>query len=144
MKTRRVLSIVVALAICVALCTGFSFACDNSAFRASPTLSEYNAKVSAGYASGDVIVSFDVEANVEGESVGVSSIKIYTTSSGYVTTIRGTAYNGLIGANTALHRSSYTYHGLSGVSYYAEVTVFATIDGVTDSRTITTNTVQAP
>lgn len=144
MKTRRILSVVVALAICAALCTGFSFASENSTFRASPTLSEYNAKVSAGYASGDVIVSFDVEANIEGESVGVSTLKIYSTSSGYVTTIRGTDYNGLIGRNTDCHRSSYTYHGLSGVSYYAEVTVFATIDGVTDSRTITTKSVQAP
>lgn len=144
MKTRRVLSVIVALAISVALCTGFSFASDNNMFRSSPTLSAYNAMLSAGYSSGNIIISYDVEANIEGESVGVSSIKVYKSNGSYVTTINGTEENNLIGTNTALHRSSYTYHGVSGTYYYAKVTVFATINGVTDSRTITTNTVQAP
>lgn len=144
MKMRRVLSIIVALAISVALCVGFSFASDDSILRSSPTLSEYNAIVTKGYSSGNIIISYDVEANTEAESVGVSTIKLYKSNGSYVTTIKGTEDNDLIGTNTVLHRSSYTYHGVSGTYYYAVVTVFATIDGVTDSRTITTNTVQAP
>lgn len=144
MKTRRILSAILALAISMTLCIGYSFAASNSVFRASPTLSEYNAKVSKGYLSGDIIISYDVEANIEAESVGASSIKIYKSNGSYVATITGTEDNDLIGTNTVLHSSSYTYHGVSGTYYYAVVTVFATIDGVTDSRTITTKTVQAP
>ena len=144
MRMRRIFSVLAALVIGIALCTSFSFASENSTFRASPTLSAYNAKVSKGYASGEVIISYDVEAKDFGELVGVSSIKIYKSNGSYVTTITGTVENNLIGTNTPLHRSSYTYQGVSGTYYYAVVTVFATIDGVTDSRTITTKSVQAP
>lgn len=144
MKLRRFLSTILILAISLTLCISSSFALENSTYRASPTLSAYNAKVSKGYSSGKIIISYDVEANIEGESVGVSSIVIYKSNGTYVTTITGTVENDLIGTNTPWHSSSYTYHGISGTYYYAVVTVFATINGVTDSRTITTNTVQAP
>lgn len=144
MKTRRALSVILILAICITLCISSSFASENSVLRGSPTLSEYNAKVSKGYSSGKIIISYDVEANDFSELVGVSSIKIYKSNGSYVTTITGTVENNLIGTNTPLHRSSYTYQGVSGTYYYAVVTVFATIDGVTDSRTITTKSVQAP
>lgn len=144
MKMQRVLSLIVALAISMALCGSFSFASDNGMLRSSPTLSEYNAKVSKGYSSGKIIVSCDVEANTKAESLGVSSIKIYKSNGSYVTTITGTEDNNLIKTNSVLHSPSYTYQGISGTYYYAKVTVFATIDGVSDSRTITTKTVQAP
>lgn len=144
MKTRRVLSVILTLAVSISLCISFSFATENSILRGSPTLSEYNAKVSKGYSSGDIIISYDVEANIEGESVGVSSIKIYRSNRSYVTTIKPAEDNDLVGTNTDCHNSSYTYHGVSGTYYYAVLTVFATINGVTDSRTITTKTVQAP
>ena len=52
--------------------------------------------------------------------------------------------NGFTTSGSGGHKNSYTYTGTSGTSYYAEVTIFATIGGVTDSRTITTNTVKAP
>lgn len=144
MKIRRALSVILTLTISITLCISSSFASESSILRGSPTLSEYSAKVSKGYSSGEIIISYDVEANDFGESVGVSSIKIYKSNGSYVTTITGTVENDLIGTNTPLHRSSYTYQGVSGTYYYAKVTVFATINGVTDSRTITTNTVQAP
>lgn len=144
MRTHRILSMILALTISIALCSSFSFASDNSIFRASPTLSGYSAKLTPGHSAGDIVITYDVEANVGAESVGVSSIKIYKSSGNYVTTITGSESNGLVEVGSDWHRSSYTYHGISGTYYYAKVTVFATIDGVTDSRTITTNTVQAP
>lgn len=144
MKTRRILSVILMLTISLTLCIGSSFALENSTYRASPTLSEYNAIATKGYSSGNIIISFDVEANIDAESVGVSSIKIYKSNGSYVTTIKPAEDNDLVGTNTDCHRSSYTYHGVSGTYYYAKVTVFATINGVSDSRTITTNTVQAP
>lgn len=144
MKIRRALSLFFALTISITLCISSSFATENSILRGSPTLSEYGAKVSKGYSSGEIIITCDVEANDISERVGVSSIKIYKSSGSYVTTITGTEENGLIGTGTPLHSPSYTYKGVSGTYYYAKITVFATINGVTDSRTITTNTVQAP
>lgn len=144
MKSRRILSAILILAISLTLCVSSSFALENSTYRASPTLSEYNAIVTKGYSSGNIIITYDVEANDNSESVGVSSIKIYKSNGSYVTTITGTVENDLIGTNTPVHRSSYTYHGVSGTYYYAVLTVFATINGVTDSRTITTKSVQAP
>lgn len=144
MKSCRILSAILILAISLTLCISSSFALENSTYRASPTLSEYNAIATKGYSAGNIIISYDVEANDIGESVGVSAIKIYKSNGSYITTIKPAEDNDLVGTNTALHRSSYTYHGTSGTYYYAKVTVFATINGVTDSRTITTNTVQAP
>ena len=63
MKTRRALSVILILAICITLCISSSFASENSVLRGSPTLSEYNAKVSKGYSSGKIIISYDVEAH---------------------------------------------------------------------------------
>lgn len=112
--------------------------------RASPTLSSYGVVLTKGSSGGKVIITYDVLANSVAESLGVSSIVIYKSSGDYVTTIYPTTLNGLKTSNAMWHRSSYTYSGTSGVSYYAMVTVFATINGVTDSRTVKTNTVAAP
>lgn len=117
MKIRRALSVVLTLAVCISLCISSSIASENSILRGSPTLSEYNAKVSKGYSSGEIIISCDVEANDNGELVGVSSIKIYKSNGSYVTTITGTVENELIGTNTPLHSPSYIYHGVSGTYY---------------------------
>lgn len=144
MKMKRVLSLFLAFLLCLSTCVSFSFAAEDSLLRSSPTLARYNAMITKGSSSGNIIISYDVLANIEAESVGVSSIKIYKSNMSYVTTIIGTAENGLIATDTDSHRSSYTYHGISGTYYYAEVTVTATINGVTDSRTITTNTLKAP
>lgn len=114
--------------------------------RSSPTLARYNAKITKGAAgSGNLVISYDVSANTEAEEVGVSSIKIYKAETNrYVTTITGSVQNGMIATDTEWHRSSYTYRGTSGVEYYAVLTVTATIDSTTDSKTYTTNSATAP
>lgn len=112
--------------------------------RSSPTLAIYSAIITKGTSAGKIIISYDVRANTEAEEVGVESIEIYKSNGDYVTTITGTTRNGLIATNTERHRSSYTYSGTSGVSYYAILTVTATIDGTSDSKTYTTNTLKAP
>lgn len=113
--------------------------------RASPTLALYSAMLTKGSSAGKISISYDVRANTEAEEVGVSSIKIYTASDDkYVTTITGSVRNGLIAANTERHRSSYTYTGKAKTEYYAIVTVTATINGTTDTRDITTNSLTAP
>ena len=115
-----------------------------SSLRASPTLHSYNAIATQSSSTGKIVITYDVTANTIADSIGVSNIKIYKSNGSYVTTIYATSSNNLKGSNTVRHRTSYTYTGTSGTYYYAQVTVFATIDGVTDSRTITTNTVKAP
>lgn len=111
--------------------------------RASPTLASYSAKVTTGSGTGNIIITYDVTANTQAEKVGVSSIEIRCYDGSYLTTIPGTIENGLLITDDSRHRSSYTFHGTSGEAYYALVTVTATIDGVTDSRTITTNSATA-
>lgn len=134
-----------ALALLFAInCSGYALATSSDMLRASPTLNSYSAILKAGTTSGTVRISYDVIANKTASSVGISSIVIYKSNGDYVDTITGTERNGLIATKSVSHSSSYSYSGTSGTSYYAEVTVFATIDGVTDSRTVTTNTVKAP
>lgn len=115
-----------------------------SILRSSPTLSAYSAILTQGNKSGQIVITYDVAANSIADSLGISAMKIYKSNGSYVTTIYSSALNGFTTTNDMRHRSSYIYTGTSGTSYYAEVTVFATIDGVTDSRTVTTNTVKAP
>lgn len=113
--------------------------------RSSPTLATYSAMITQGTeGSGKLIISYDVSANTEADEVGVAFIKIYKANNTYVTTITGTTQNGLIATNTERHRSSYTYAGITGTSYYAIVTVTATIGNKTGSKDFTTNTETAP
>lgn len=142
MKKYRIIlfAIVVMLAI-TNLCGTTASA---SVSRSSPTLSSYSAVATQGSSTGKIVITYDVCANAIASSLGVSRIEIYKSNGTYVTTIYPTSLNGLKTTNAMWHRSSYTYTGTSGTYYYAEVTVFATIDGVTDSRTVTTNTVKAP
>lgn len=141
---KRLLTIALSLAIAFSVCIGVAIADTPDSLRSSPTLFRYSAIASQGSSSGKIVITYDVTANIDADSLGVSQMKIYKSDGGYVTTIYPTALNNFKASNTVRHRASYTYTGTSGTYYYAEVTVFATIDGVTDSRTITTNTVKAP
>lgn len=142
MKARRIISFAVVLVLVVTM-LGSAIA-SASVLRSSPTLSSYGAVLTKGSSAGKIVITYEVSANNIAESLGVSYMKIYKSDGGYVTTIYATNLNGFKASGTMSHRNSYTYTGTSGTYYYAEVTVFATIDGVTDSRTITTNTVKAP
>ncbi len=140
---RKLLSLVLVAALVLSVLGPAAYALDT---RASDTLDYYDVTISKGSKSGEVDISFTVAAASIADSVGVSSIKIYRSNGGgaYVTTIRGTLDNGLLASGSSRHSATYTYDGVSGISYYAVVTVTATIGGVTDSRTVTTSTVQAP
>ena len=112
--------------------------------RASSTLMSYPVSASRGSSSGEIKISYDIQANNFADSLGISSIEIYKSDGTYVTTITGSTSNGLVRSNASRHRSTYTYTGTSGTSYYAEVTVVAKIGSDYDSRTVTTATVKAP
>lgn len=138
---KRFLSLGLILTLMLTLCGGMALAAEP---RASSTLTYYPVGVSKGEDEGEVDISYDVMANKTADEVGVSRIKIYKSDGTYVTTITGTTGNGLIRTNSARHISTYTYEGISGVTYYAEVTVYAKIGSDSDSRTVTTPTVTAP
>ena len=110
-------------------------------FRASPTLSSYNAGLYTGSGKGKVIVSYDVAASRGGDSIGVERIRFYTEDGDLVAYVTGTTSNGLVCEDTSLHAGDFDYTLPSGEYYYAEVTIFAEYKGVYDSRTVTTNTV---
>lgn len=138
---KRILSLGLILALMLTLCGGMALAAEP---RASSTLTYYPVGVSKGANEGEIKISYDVMANTDADEVGVTSIKIYKSDGTYVTTITGTVANGLLRTNAFSHRSSYIYEGTSGVTYYAEVTVYAKIGSNSDSRTVTTPTVTAP
>lgn len=138
---KRILSLGLIMIMALTFCGGMALAAEP---RASSTLTYYPVGVSKGEDEGEVDISYDVMANKKADEVGVSLIKIYKSDGTYVTTITGTVANGLLRTNAFSHRSTYTYKGTSGVTYYAEVTVYAKIGSDSDSRTVTTPTVTAP
>lgn len=142
---KRIFSAILTLGVLFTCCCGTAFALEDYDTRASYTLSVYSAQLYAGNRSGEVYVNYDVESGKLADSIGVKSIVFYKSNGDYVTTIYGSTSNGLIGTGTSLHDGDYYYYSLtSGVSYYAEVTVFATKGSLSDSRTITTSTVKVP
>jgi len=129
-----VLSIVLALFCCIA----------GANTKASDYLTQYGAALFASKTKGYYDIFFDVTATDTSDSLGVSQIKIYKADGTYITTIKGTTANGLVREGSFSHSGVYTRAGVSGNSYYAEVTIFAERGGGSDSRTITTNTVKVP
>lgn len=112
--------------------------------RASAYLSRYIATLSEGTASGQLDIAFSVTASGVMTKVGVSRIDIYRANGSFVTSISGSTANGLLTSSSMHHSGTYTYNGISGISYYAKVTVYAGNATGSDSRTITTFTVKAP
>lgn len=139
---RRFLSCILAVSLLFACC-GSALAADVEPL-ASTTISKYSAALSPGSSSGQITISYSVSALSSASSIGVSSIKIYKSNGTQVTTITGTKSNGLMTSGTNKKIGTYTYSGVSGTSYYAVVTLTATVSGVTDSKPVTTNTTTAP
>lgn len=141
---KRIFSSILVLAMVFTCCCGSVFAVGTTDTRASLTLSDYEATLTAGTSRGAVNINYDVQSSKYADSVGVKFISFYKADGSHVITITGSTSNGLIRTNSNIKKGDYSYTLTSGVSYYAEVTVFATAGSVTDSRTITTSTVKAP
>lgn len=124
-------------------CCGSALAVD-AGVQSNPTLSFYDAKLAAGTTKGKILIRYQLIASKSASSIGVSSIKIYKADDTYVTTITGTTANKLIASNKMAYSNTYIYSGVSGTSYYAKVTLFATAGGSTASVTVKTNTLTAP
>lgn len=136
-RIKRGIAILLAVSLAIALTCCFAAA----SITASDYLAEYGAALIATENKGQYDIFFDITATRTSDSLGVSQIKIYKSNGTYVTTIKGTVANGLIIEDDCSHTGVYTRYGVSGNSYYAEVTFFAERGGGSDSRTITTNTI---
>lgn len=112
--------------------------------RASKTLSYYNVSCKAGGETGELRISYDVRANKTADSVGVSTIELYSSGGVYITTILGSEENGLIHSDRISCMGTYSHTAVPGNSYYAIVTVFAEIGNDYDSRMVSTGVVTAP
>lgn len=142
---KRIIFSIFALVMALNCCYGAASAQNTTVLdRASFTLSGYSSSMKVGNSRGEIRINYNVTASRPADSVGVSSIVIYQLNGSYITTITGSTSNGLVNSSSNIHMGTYSYTATSGVSYYAKVTVFATCQGVTDSRTVTTATVKAP
>lgn len=137
---KRTFSFLLSLVLVTTLC-GATFAVED---RASKTLSAYSASCAAGKKAGELRFSYDVLAKSEADSIGVSSIELYSSGGVYMTTILGNDENGLTESDSIICKGTYSHTAVSGHSYYAIVTVFAEIDGEYDSRKLSTDIVTAP
>lgn len=111
--------------------------------RASEYLKHYEATLSSGGSSGELRLNFDVTATGKMTSMGIEKIIIYKANGVEAANIDGTTRNGLLVSNTFRHKSSYTYTGTPGTSYYAVVTFYAGDGSGSDSKEYTTGTARA-
>lgn len=139
---KRIFSIALAMLLVLPLCVCIVSADDGIDPQSSVTICSTSAAAYTGDNAGEVDIDFRITATSYASSLGASKIVIYKPD-GTTYTVTGTTKNGLIGSD-CVHAFTYTYKGIKGHSYYAEVTLFATIGSVTDSRTITTNVATAP
>ena len=130
------LSTIVLISCCIAPASA-------SERRASLFLSKYEVTCSTGSAPGTIEIDFDVSASALASRVGVYSIDIYKSNGNYITTIYGSTSKVIIRTNTPKARDTYVYPCTPGMSYYAEVTIFAENSSGSDSRTVTTNVAAA-
>ena len=128
---KRVLTSAISFILICSLFTSFALA---ATLRASEYISAYNA----------VIYSSDNEVTVDCTIVGTDEmVKIYSSSGTNVATYSYTTkgYEYLMGSNTGRKTASVSYTGVSGRSYYAVVTFYASDGSGSDSRTHTTKTI---
>lgn len=137
---KRTFSFLLSSVLVITLC-GAAFAVED---RASKTLSSYEVSCKAGTKNGELRFSYEVCANTTADSVGVSSIELYSSGGVYMTTILGTEDNGLINSDRISCMGTYSHTAVPGNTYYAIVTVFAQIGDDYDSRVLSTGFITAP
>lgn len=111
--------------------------------RESYVFSNYWVMGHEGTTAGEINVSFSVTCSHPTTIIGASSIEIYRTNGTHVHTEEGTVENGLL-RNGGICTDTYTYQGVSGEKYYAVVNFYGVADGITETRTLVTDTITAP
>ena len=142
MKSR--LSLIIIAVIVFVSCCPVASASDVQP-RASEYLSQYTVALAEGDSAGEIKVIYSIMPTRRATMAGLSKIEIYTANGSHVTTIYGSTNNGLLTTLTTAYCSgTYVYSGISGISYYAKVTVYGGDATASDTRIITTRTAVAP
>ncbi len=135
---KRLLSAALSIVFILACCVPLASAATGGILSpmASPTISSTLAYAYPGDNPGEFCIDFRIMAVDSASSLGASSIVIHKPD-GSTYTVLGSVGNYFIGSGID-HVGTYVYHGVSGQSYYAEVTLFATIGSKSDSRVVLT------
>lgn len=142
---KRIVSIALATFLALTCCSGLAFAEDGIMPLSSPTIMGQSASMKSGNKSGELRISYNINANSSADEVGVLTIELYNSDGSYADTIYGSTDNGLVRTNSVKNAGTYSYtDAVSGQYYYAVVTLYATIGSATDSVKVTTATVKAP
>lgn len=137
---KRSIAILLVLVLALSCGVGIAAAADITPY-ASLTISKTSAGSYTGDNKGEVDFDFTIIPTDSADLLGACSIVIHKPD-GTTETVVGTVQNGMIGTGI-FHGGTYTYKGIPGQPYYAEVTLFATIGTNSDSRTITTKSANA-
>lgn len=144
---KRVASIALAALLIFTCCLGSAFAHADDGIMplSSPTIMGQSASMKAGNQSGELRISYNINAVRYADEVGVLTIELYNSDGSYADTIYGTTDNGLVRTSSLKNMGTYSYtDAVSGQYYYAVVTLYATIGSVSDSVAVITATVKAP
>lgn len=142
---KRIVSIALATLLALTCCSGLAFAEDGIMPLSSPTIMGQSASMKSGNKSGELRISYNINANSSADEVGVLTIELYNSDGSYADTIYGSTDNGMVRTNSVKNAGTYSYtDAVSGQYYYAVVTLYATIGSATDSVQVTTATVKAP
>lgn len=145
-RMKRIIAFLAVLALMMGcLGTAYAAAPDPDGTLASPTLNSYGAWLDPGDYKGELKITFMVTATDKADSLGVSYFKVYRASDDkLMDTVLGTEENNLVSSGIS-HAYTYIYDGLpGGVRYYVIIALFAEIDHVHDSRTLTLSPVTTP
>lgn len=140
MRKRVLISAISFILIC-ALFISFAFA---ATLRASKYISSYNAVISPA-GGGDITVECSVVGTGQMKTLGIQSVKIYNVNGRNVATYSYTmpGYEYLMGSDTGFKAASVTHSGISGRSYYAVITFYASDGSGSDSKSYSTITITA-
>lgn len=140
---KRIFSMFLVLLLSLTFCVGIVSATEGGIDpHASHTIASTGAFASSGDNAGEVDIDFTITATDTASKLGAVTIVIHKPD--FTTyTVTGTTNNGLLGSGDAF-AGTYTYKGIKGHSYYAEVTLISTVGSLSDTRTITTNSATAP
>lgn len=138
---KRSIAIISTLALTLACCLGVAAASGEITPRESLTIAKTSVNSYTGDDTGEVDFEFTIIPTSPADRLGAASILIYKPD-GTTERVIGNTKNGLIGSGN-FHTYTYTYKGVSGQYYYADIMLFSTIGSVSDSRTRTTKSAVA-
>ncbi len=140
MKMKRLFSAILVLTLIFSMCSS-AFAADIMP-RANPYIGSKSGSISSA-GSGKININFNVTAVDIMTTLGANNIKLYKADGTYLKTFYSSSYPNMLGSNTYTYGSSVSYNGVSGESYYAVITYYASCSEGSSTSTLTTLTGKA-